>query len=376
MNFSVYTNDLVENLKPVVKCAAVKPNVPVLSAVKITADQSRGHLIFHATDFNVSAMSVIPASIYEGGEVCVDAKYLLDVAAKLPEATVTFVTRDNFLNVNSGGSIFDLLTFNTSDFPTPKFSTEPAINIRANVFKDALNKTLFAVSKGIDRPVFTGVNIRTEPIGEFGTRLRAFSTNAHRIAAFSAGIRTEDNVPDLNIVVPAKALQTINGFLDDDPESTVSLVPENKMLGIKFDNLRFKVRLIDGEFPTPEKTLVDESRDMEATFFAAEIKPVLESAKLVAKSTEYNVVTLEFGDNEITVSAQSNERGNFSSTISATCAAGLERSFNVDYLLDFVRAADCNKIRVKFGADEYSPIELCNSDEPDRFTYVVTPLRM
>ena len=41
MKFFIYTQDLIDALRPVVKCAAAKPMKPILVDMKLTADGSK-----------------------------------------------------------------------------------------------------------------------------------------------------------------------------------------------------------------------------------------------------------------------------------------------------------------------------------------------
>ena len=84
---------------------------------------------------------------------------------------------------------------------------------------------------------------------------------------------------------------------------------------------------------------------------------------------------LQISEDRIEVTADSRDCGNFSKGIEAKCDADLKISFNVDYLLEYLSAAACNKIRMKYG-DKVTPIEMTDADSPDEYTYIATPVRM
>lgn len=375
MNFHVYTKDLLDCLKTVAKCADPKSQTPILSAVKISADN--GKITAEATNFKLAAQVVIPANVEMSGVVCVNARYLLEVVNKLPEDVSTFTLEGNALHVSSGSQHFNLLTFDAKDFPSPKFATEPTLDIRAAVFKDVLSKTIFAVSKEDDRPTFKGVNFKLKPAGEVGYSLQAFSTNTHRIACFLRGSvpKRGSGVDELDIIIPPDALRWVDAAVSNNPDSFITLIPDGNALTFKFDNVLFKTRLIEGEFPPLGRILDDPTRDGTAFFNPLELKTALDAAKLVAKTADYNMTRLRFSENRIEIFAESSDRGNFSTTVEAQCNRDVEIGFNTDYLLDYLGAAHCSKVRMKYG-DKVSPIEMTDADIPDDFVYVVTPVRI
>lgn len=376
MKFACYTQDLIADLKNVAKCADPKPMTPILSAVKITADDEHKRLILEATNFKVAAQVFIPANIEVGGTVCVNARYLLEIISKLTDEVVTFTGEGTSLNVDCGGSHFQLLTFDPKEFPSPKFATEPELDVRASIFKDMLSKTIFAVTKDDARPIFKGVNFQAKRT-DGGYIFQAYATNTHRIACYlGCGLQIHDsNVDGFNVVIPADFLRMINAAIDNRPDNFIRIIPEDQKVTFKFDNVCYSTCIIEGEFPPVDKILYDDSRTNTATFLTAELKAALDQAKLVAKTAEYNQVVLRLSENKIEVTADSRDHGNFSKNVEAKCSAELKIGFNVDYLLDFLGAAACTKIRMKYG-DNVSPIEMADIDIPDEYIYIVTPVRI
>lgn len=376
MKFACYTKDLLDDLKNVAKCADPKPQTPILSAVKITADDERKRLVLEATNFRVAAQVFIPANIEAGGAVCVNARYLLEVVSKLTEEVVTFTLEGNALNVDCAGSHFQLLTFDAQEFPTPKFAEEPVLNVRAAVLKDMIGKTIFAVNKDDYRPVFKGVNFVAKRT-DGGYVFQAYATNTHRIACYlGRGIPIHDsNVDGFNVIIPPDFLSMINSAVDGNADNFIRIIPEAQKVTFKFDNVRYGTRIIEGEFPPLGRILDDPTRTGTAIFNTAELKAALEQAKLVAKNAEYNQVILQLSEDRIEITADSPDCGNFSKSVDAKCDADLKIGFNIDYLLEYLSTAHCSKIRMKY-AGQFDPIEMADPDNSDEYIYVATPVRM
>lgn len=368
MKFSVYTIDIRDALKSVVKCADVKNNTPILSTVKITAED--GKLTLAATDYNVAALVVVPANVEASGSVCVKAKYLFDVIGKMPEDVTTFTADENSCEITSGGALFTVLVFNPQEYPRINFPIDDGFKIQASLLKEIIRKTLFAVSNDNSRPIFNGVNLVTKFKPDSGTLLQAFATNTSRIAAFLGG-HVSGEANDFNVIVPAKALGDIAGELNSD--SSVSIIRDGNWLTFKFDNLCYKTRLIEGEFP-PTANVLDVQGDITAVFNTKEMKAALNAAKLVAKESEYKTVHLKFSENRIAITADNPDCGNFSTAVDAQCNGELEITFNVFFLTDFLNVADCTRTQMKL-SNKLNPAEMRDVEGTD-YLYVVTPVRV
>ena len=365
MKFTVYKNDIRDAIKLVAKCAAIKPMTPILSSVKITADN--GKITLEATDFDLAAQAVIPANVEIDGAACVEARYLLEIVLKLPDDTVTFQPNDKFLEVTSGGAHFNLLTFDAADYPSPKFPTEKSFAIRSPILKKMIRQSVFAASKDDDRPIFKGVNFTLAD-----NKIRAVATNTHRIAVFKTYINADCD--SFNVVVPAPALRILEPYLSDEVSDNVTISADEKVFAVHVDNIFFSTRLIEGEFP-PIERILDVEKTTTAEFLTVELKHAVDRVGLVAKTGDYHAVTLSLEPDCITLKAESETRGIVTESIEARCSDELDITFNFDYLADFLNAADAQTTLASFGG-KFDPAKFVDKDDPNpEFVYVVTPVR-
>jgi len=193
MRFICYVSDLKDAAKLVAKCADAKPQTPILAAVKISAENDR--ITFDATNFKVTAQINLPANIEETGSICVNAKLFAEIVNKAAEDIIRLETVDNKLKIEAGASKFELLTYSSDEFPTTNFDTDFNVKVRAAMLKKLIRRTVFAVTRENDRPIFKGVNFIFDD-----DELTAVATNAQRITidkthaktfgdAFSAVVR-------------------------------------------------------------------------------------------------------------------------------------------------------------------------------------------
>ncbi len=172
---------------------------------------------------DVAAQINLPANIEETGSICVNAKLFAEIVNKAAEDVITFATVDNQLEMRSGASKFKLLTFEASEFPTTNFDTDFNVKVRAAMLKKLIRRTVFAVTRENDRPIFKGVNFIFDE-----DELTVVATNAQRIAIDKMHAETF-GYDAFSAVVPAEALKTLADALSDD------------IGAVETDHLRFKL---------------------------------------------------------------------------------------------------------------------------------------
>jgi len=170
-----------------------------------------------ATDLEVGVQSMLDAKVDGEGAITVKARSLLDIVRELPNADITFQSKENSrLEIRAKRSVFNILGLSAEDFPEiPGFSSiEQDTFVRMNgeaVFK-MLDKTLYAVSTDEARYHLNGVYF--EAVEEGGQEnFRMVATDAHRLALV-------DNLDALfdgkalgmfkeGVIVPRKGLQEL-----------------------------------------------------------------------------------------------------------------------------------------------------------------------
>ena len=369
MNTVCYVMDLREAVKFAVKSANAKASTTELAAVKLTAED--GKLTFETNNFITGAKVVIPANTSETGIVAVSAKMLASVIAQFDnKATATFRLEDNTLRVDSEGTYFNLLTFNVADFPVPKFNFDDSVTIRTEAFRNLLRKTIFATADEDEHPVFKGVNFVTK-----GCQLFGYATNTHQLVQAYEPLKDDRNDPQLNFIVPKKACEIIDKALPvADVETFVTIGVKGNSLSVKFANIAFTTRLIEGDFPPLDK-VIEGDRPHEVIFNVSEIKNALRQLSIISKDDQYGTVTLELSPHQINIRANSEFIGYAQKVIEAVTPAEIDLtiSFNINYLLGLLDAVDERELHGHFGRN-IDPAKFDMKGRPD-FVYVVTPVR-
>lgn len=362
MKITVSRREFADALKVTQKAVAVKPSMPILAGIYLKVEGST--LELQSTDFTVGIISKVAAVIEEGGEIVLGGKTLFEMVQKLSGETVTITHKqDATAEIKSAGTKYSLLAMSADDFP--KIQREDNLQtfyLRQAELKNLITKSAFAAAKNEEsRPTFTGVLFHFS-----GEKLTVAATNTHRIATLSTTLETPFD-GEKKYLVPAKTLQEISAMLDDSGRVEISF--SEKQANFNFNNIFVTTRLISGDFP-PFDRLFNEEKTIFVEVNAQDFLQAIERVAVIAKVADYEVVKLNFADNEIKISATSPGVGNAEEVVQAEIEGGeLQISFNHNYLVDALKVAGD---KVKIGLSESLKPVTCQFAD---FQYIVTPVR-
>ena len=359
MKITVSKKEFSDALKIMNKACAVKPATPILSGIYLKVSSSC--LELQATDYTLGIITKIPANIEVEGETVIVGRKLLEIVQKLSGEVVTISAQENSAEIFSNGSKFSLLIMNAEDFPKIKVEeSDEKITLRQVQFKNLVSKTAFAASKDDGRPIFTGVLLKFE-----GEKLTFAATNTHRLAVATERISAQLNG---EFIISAKVLQEIASMIDGADE--ITLVHSGSKIFFTFDNVLVTTRIIVGVYPPFEKVFPKEN-EIFATVDVDEFKNALDRVAVIAKETEYQTVNFLFANNELKISARSNEVGKAEENISAEILGGeLDIGFDFNYWSDVLKVVDAEKITIGM-SKPLAPVDF----QAENFHYVVTPVR-
>ena len=156
MKFEVEKEKLLIGINATLKAVASKTTMPILECFLI--ETKNNQLKITATDLDLGIEYSIESNVIEEGKTTIDAKMFSEIIRKLPESTITIsLNEQNLLMIECEGSLFKLVTVDSSEFPAlPNINVEQYIEIKQNVLKEMIRKTIFAVGIDENRPIFTG----------------------------------------------------------------------------------------------------------------------------------------------------------------------------------------------------------------------------
>ncbi|MED4311943.1 DNA polymerase III subunit beta [Heyndrickxia coagulans] len=354
MKFSILRNRLIESVQDVSKAITSKTTIPILTGIKITA-QEEG-ITFTGSDSDISIESFVPkeedgdeiAVIQQTGGIVLQAKIFGELVKKLPMDIVEIEVANQFQTIiRSGKSNFNLNGLDAEEYPhLPQITEDKVIRIPADILKNLIRQTVFAVSTAETRPILTGVNWSIK-----GNRLNCIATDSHRLAQRTAEIETAADA-EYNIVIPGKSLNELNKILPDSNEPVGIVITDNQVL-FKAKHLLFFSRLLEGNYPDTSRLIPTDGKT-EIVVNTKEFLQAIDRASLLAKEGQNaNVVKLSSVTDipgTIEITSNSPEIGKVTDRVNCKSIEGeeLKISFSSKYMMDALRALEGTEITIRF----------------------------
>jgi DNA polymerase-3 subunit beta len=356
-------DELVRALGVVGRAVSTRTSVQILSGILLEA--SGDELRLAATDMELSLRTTLAARVRGDGSIVLPGRTFVDIARLLPADEVTIEHRPNesVVHLTSGSASYTLHTYNPEDFPRlPDLSAVQIFAVEREALLETIGRVARAASKDESRPVLTGVLVQFA-----GGRLAMAATDSYRLAVKETELA--GNAPDLEAIVPSRALQELARVAAAGDEVAVG-VHENQVL-FASEATWLTTRRIDGQFPN-YRQLLPESFEYELTLPRADLLDVVRrAAVMIQRATP---LQLRFAEGELTVVARTHEVGESRESLPAAFAGEpLEIGFNADFLRDGLESVEGDDVRVKL----ISPLRpAVLQGEGDDFTYLVMPIRL
>jgi DNA polymerase-3 subunit beta len=356
-------DDLVQALGVVSRAVSTRTSVQILSGILLEPHESG--LRVAATDMELSLRATLPAQLEGDGSIVLPGKTFADIARLLPsdEVSIEHKPSESVVHIVSGTASYTLNTYNPEDFPRlPELDAVTTFAVEREPLLETIARVARAASRDESRPVLTGILVQFTA----GTLVMA-ATDSYRLAVKQTVL--EGTVPELEAIVPARALQELARIANSGDEIEVG-VHENQVI-FATSGVWLTTRRIDGQFPN-YKQLLPEAFEYELNVPRLELLDVVRrAAVMIQRSTPLQI---RFAEGELTVIARTHEVGESKESMPIAFAGEtLEMGFNADFLRDGLESLEGDDVRVKL----ISPLRpAVIQGEGDDFTYLVMPIRL
>jgi DNA polymerase-3 subunit beta len=363
LRITVSKDDLASRLAIVARGVSTRTAVLVLGGIQLRAAAGRLHLA--ATDMEVSLRTELECTVEGEGSVVVPGRLLLDISRTLPDSDVTIEHKpeEAVVVVTSGTANYRLHTYSAEDFPRLPEVEGSSLH---TVDRDALIETVARVgrsaSRDESRPVLTGILVRFEP-----GKIVMAATDSYRLAVKETPV--EGTLPDLEAIIPARALQELARIAAGTDELQLGLQENHVVFGT--DGTWLTTRRIDGQFPN-YRQLLPEQFDHELVLPREELLEVVRRVSLMAQRN--SPLRLRFADGELTVSAVTQDVGEARESLPAPYTGeAMEIGFNAEFLRDGLESVADDSIKFKL----ISPLRPAVLEgDSDDYVYLIMPIRL
>jgi DNA polymerase-3 subunit beta len=365
MNVVVSKDDFIKALQLVQSAVSKRTTMPILSNLKISADQKSNTIQLSASDLELSAVCSVKATVKRSGSTTVSAKVFGDIIRELPEGDISLVLGEGErLDVQSKGSKFKIVGISADEYPTlPGLACEATDTVPARMLLEMINRTLYAVSLDETRFNLNGVcfeNLVGEKSGkgkrkDDGATLRLVATDGHRLAIATRPLASLSFSG--RVIVPRKALSEIRRVLELEADKDVAFGIQEGFFILVASDFKLAARLIEAQYPDYSQVL-PQKVGVKATVNTKEVTHALRRVMLIVTDREKGV-RLSFAPGALRITSSSPELGEASEELPVSYEGAVSTiGFNAGYLLDVANA---------LGDSETMTLELNGEVGPGKF---------
>jgi DNA polymerase-3 subunit beta len=362
MKFLCDRQQLQEAFGIVAGVVPAKTPKPIVQNVLARAEKDG--LTLFATDFELSARVHLDAvKVTKAGNALLPARETAALLREITDPTVSFSTKDQRTTLESGGGSFVLLGDDPEKFPREvELKGSKSVELPAGRFVEMIQRTAFAAAREETRYAINGALLECKD----GT-LRLVATDGRRLALTYASLAGK--TPAVKEVVPLRALQAILRAIPEQSEETLEILFGERQVGLKLGSTLLVSQLLEANFPEYEGVIpkaADTSVDLSRDLLAANLRRVA-----ILASNDVRMVRLNFTASTLEMAAENSSVGRAEVVMEADVkGAGGAVSFNPDYLLDALKVAERDVVRLDM-TDESTPVKFTLGEA---FTYVLMPI--
>ncbi|MGE6363387.1 DNA polymerase III subunit beta [Bacillus paramycoides] len=374
MEFIVKHKQFTQALSEVSKAISTKTLIPILSGIKITANQSGITLI--ASNSNIFIEKFIPSSIedeqiatiFKAGSIVVPAKYFIEIIKKMPSDILIKSMNEQIITIQSDEITLNLNGFLANEFPNVPYIDEHAkIQVETEKLIEVFKQTSFAAAKNESRPVLTGVHIVFDH-----NKLVCAATDSHRLALREILISSHAKA---NCIIPSSTISELLKLMNNNSNFVYIYLSESHII-FKFGTITLYSRLIEGKYPNISSLIPHEFQ----TVINIDRKKILQGvgrSSLLASEWANNNVNLEIIDEStIKISSNASQVGKISETQQIDTIHGqkqLNISFDGRFMVDALKAMKEDIVTLSFGGS-MRPI-LIEAGEQSAAVHLISPVR-
>ena len=365
MHFSCSKKDFADAVSVVQRAVSTKSSLPALEGILLKAEKNS--VALSAYDLELGMFTAVAAAADEPGEIVLNAKIFSDMVRRLPGEKIDIRSDEKLLTtITSGVSEFTIMGIPSSEFPElPALTDGTIVNLPENMLCSMIKQTLFAVSTDDSKPVHTGTlfEIRNDEI-------RLVSVDGFRLAIRREKIKSD---AEMNVVIPGKTLSELLKMLSPENDGNVTMSVGKKHVLFEINGYSIITRLLEGEF-LDYKSVLGTQSTAEARVKVREFSDSIDRASLLISDRLKSPVRCVFESDRIKVRCTTSIGRIYDEIPASLTGSQFEMGFNNRYLMDALRAAECDEVRIVLNGP-LSPMKIYPVDG-ENFIFLVLPVRL
>ena len=366
MKFSCEKALLQAAISTTSRAVSPKSSIPALEGILLEAGND-----LRLTGYNLETgiRTIVPADIREEGTLVLGARLFGEIVRKLPDDIVTFQSENYMVNIKCGMSEFNILGTDPEEFPElPTVEYQNSLILPQSRLKAMISQTLFAVSDNESRPIHTGSLFEVDSNG-----LTIVSVDGYRLALRHEAIDKKEGVETFSFVVPGAALSEVEKICSDVDEPA-SVTQGARHVMFKVGDTMLVSRRLEGEF-LAYRQAIPRNNTIHVEGETRALLSSIDRVSLIISDKLKSPLRCVFDSNLLKISTKTAIGDAYDECPLSGDGGGLEIGFNNKYLMDALKAAPADKVRLELTTG-VSPCVILPTEGEENFLYMVLPVRL
>lgn len=366
MKFSCEKALLQAAISTTSRAVSPKSSIPALEGILLEAGND-----LRLTGYNLETgiRTIVPADIREEGTLVLGARLFGEIVRKLPDDIVTFQSENYMVNIKCGMSEFNILGTDPEEFPElPTVEYQNSLILPQSRLKAMINQTLFAVSDNESRPIHTGSLFEVDSNG-----LTIVSVDGYRLALRHEAIDKKEGAETFSFVVPGAALSEVEKICSDVDEPA-SVTQGARHVMFKVGDTMLVSRRLEGEF-LAYRQAIPRNNTIHVEGETRALLSSIDRVSLIISDKLKSPLRCVFDSNLLKISTKTAIGDAYDECPLSGDGGGLEIGFNNKYLMDALKAAPADKVRLELTTG-VSPCVILPTEGEENFLYMVLPVRL
>ena len=366
MKFSCEKALLQAAISTTSRAVSPKSSIPALEGILLEAGND-----LRLTGYNLETgiRTIVPADIREEGTLVLGARLFGEIVRKLPDDIVTFQSENYMVNIKCGMSEFNILGTDPEEFPElPTVEYQNSLILPQSRLKAMISQTLFAVSDNESRPIHTGSLFEVDSNG-----LTIVSVDGYRLALRHEAIDKKEGAETFSFVVPGAALSEVEKICSDVDEPA-SVTQGARHVMFKVGDTMLVSRRLEGEF-LAYRQAIPRNNTIHVEGETRALLSSIDRVSLIISDKLKSPLRCVFDSNLLKISTKTAIGDAYDECPLSGDGGGLEIGCNNKYLMDALKAAPADKVRLELTTGG-SPCVILPTEGEENFLYMVLPVRL
>jgi len=350
------------------RVVAAKSSIQALEGVLIEADAAGLHLSGYNLETGI--ITSVPADVAEEGAMVLSARLFGEMLRRMPDDAVSIRTDGFSVHIQCGPTSYDMMGSSDEDFPElPRVEDGNGLSLTQGDLRAMIGQTAFAVSDNESRPIHTGALFEAD-----GKELTMVAVDGYRLALRREKLLSQDKGGELSFVVPGAALREVEKICADSDEP-VTVIQGDRHVTFQIGETLLVARRLEGEFLNYRNT-IPQNNAIVLEADTADLQRSIDRASLIINDKLKSPLRCKFDDGVLSITSKTAMGAAFDTCPISGDGKGLEIGFNNRFLMDAVKAAPADRVRLELNTATSPCLILPREGEQDDFLYMVLPVRL